>query len=146
MWLTSSLISKFVVFMLDRAAVCIYNGGIKKRQGYAAPSTVPLLRHPALRVIFLKQSYRKKGYASLRPDHSDFAKNQRLCAFAFGCRSCVVFKLNRSANYGTTNKSASAGFFVSPKTKNRPGYTPSRPENSEIHPFYHLTFIPFLIQ
>ena len=43
--------------------------------------------------------------------------------------------INRSANYGTTNESASAGFFVSPKTKSRPGYTPSRPENSEITPF-----------
>ena len=49
-----------------------------------------------------------------------------------------VFKIRtliRSANYGTTNESASAGFFVSPKTKSRPGYTPSRAENSEITPF-----------
>ena len=37
----------------------------------------------------------------------------------------------RSANYGTTNESASADFFVSPKTKSRLGYTPRRPENSE---------------
>ena len=47
----------------------------------------------------------------------------------------ISWNINRSANYGTTNESASAGFFVSPKTKSRPGYTPSRAENSEITPF-----------
>ena len=52
-------------------------------------------------------------------------------------------KFSRSANYGTTNESASADFFVSPKTKSRPGYTPRRPENSEITPFaidFHALF------
>ncbi len=47
----------------------------------------------------------------------------------------ISWNLNRSANYGTTNESASAGFFVSPKTKRPSRITPGRPENSEIYPF-----------
>ena len=52
---------------------------------------------------------------------------------------------NRSANYGTTNKSASAGFFVSPKTKNAAQDIPVRQKILE-YVLLRLTFIPQMIQ
>lgn len=52
---------------------------------------------------------------------------------------------NRSANYGTTNKSASAGFFVSPKTKNTAQDIPVRQKILN-YVLLLLTFTPKMIQ
>jgi hypothetical protein len=89
--------------------VCIFSGKVSPVFGLAPP-------HP-ISTVFAKKP-----------------KIQRVCVFGYG--SCENNgKSNRSANYGTTNKSASAGFFVSPKTKKcRTGYTRAA-ENSELRPF-----------
>jgi hypothetical protein len=71
----------------------------------------------------------KKGKASPHPVNDGF--RQKTC-YSVKFVLLTYEKFNRIAKCGTTNESASADFFVSPKTKNcRTGYTRAA-ENSEI--------------
>ncbi len=102
---------------------------------------VPLLRNPCCVCFFQKQRHLKKSVLRFTLCSMVFAKKP----YTGRVRVCVLLLREnyRIAKCGTTNESASAGFFVSPKTKNcRTGCTHAA-ENSEITLFaidFHAHF------